>query len=177
MSDRIGIMSEGRLLQVGTPREIYERPVDTFVADFVGTLNDFEFRVERIEGPWAVMDPAPGHTVRIMTDTQHRPGETFRAAVRPEKVSIASGSAGEGSSLPGKVTDTIYLGPTTQYLIATPLGEMVAQAVSDTIQASVSPGEEVVVSWAPEAAFVLGTNESTPVSEDIDPASSRESGS
>lgn len=177
MSDRIGIMNEGRLLQVGTPREIYEKPVNTFVADFVGTLNDFEFRVERVDGQWALMGPAPGHTVRVMTDGQHGPGDTLRAAIRPEKVSIGADVAGDVSSSPGKVTDTIYLGPTTQYLIATPLGEMVAQTVSDTMQATLSPGQEVVVSWAPEAAFILDTGESTRVSENLGSAPSRESGS
>ena len=154
MSDRIGIMHDGRLLQVGTPRDIYERPADLFVADFVGTLNDFTFRVDSVEQGTAVMEVAPGHAVRVLVPGAPTAGRELRVAIRPERISLGQPAPGD-STLPATVGDALYLGPTTQYLLDTPVGRLVVQTVSDHRDDGMAPGQGITISWSPDAAFVL----------------------
>jgi spermidine/putrescine transport system ATP-binding protein len=164
MSDRIGIMNHGRLLQIGTPREIYERPADAFVADFVGSLNAFDLRVDEIAGGRAVMRPSADEQIAVALEgASAAPGSTLRVAIRPERVWVlAPGStraaepAAAGSSrLGGAVTAVDYVGPLTTYRIETAFGSISAQEANDTLAPDFEVGDRVVVTWAPDAAFVL----------------------
>jgi spermidine/putrescine transport system ATP-binding protein len=169
MSDRIGIMNQGELLQVGTPREIYESPGNPFVADFVGSLNDFRMRVDEVAGLRATARPGDGEQVTVGVAAPPSPGSFLRVAIRPERVQVARpeapGNAGPspgGSRVSGVVAEVMYLGPLTHYLVDTPaLGRIVSQQVSQRREASFSAGEHVVLSWEAEAAFVLSGDDGT----------------
>src|SRR5919198_257744 len=89
MSDRIAVMNRGVVEQIGDPREIYERPQTAFVADFIGSLNSLEFRIDDIVGGYAVMRVADGQRIVVPVGPGHRPGDNIRIAVRPERVQIA----------------------------------------------------------------------------------------
>src|SRR6187551_1212745 len=91
MSDRIAVMNGGEVEQTGTPREIYERPQTAFVADFIGSLNALDVRIDELVGEHAVMRVGDGERVLAVLGQGHRPGETVRVAVRPERVRIAAG--------------------------------------------------------------------------------------
>lgn len=159
MSDRIGIMSDGRLLQVGAPREIYERPVDPFVADFVGTLNEFSFRVDSVEGNVAVMQLSHEDRVTLPVVIPPAVGDLLRVAVRPERVKVSLPEevpASVDNRIRCVVADVIYLGPTTQLHIDAPyIGRITTHTVSDSTAVQLTRGDDVVISWAAEAAFVL----------------------
>jgi spermidine/putrescine transport system ATP-binding protein len=166
MSDRIGIMNHGRLLQVGTPREIYERPADAFVADFVGSLNAFDLRVDEVIDGYGVMRIGAGEhaTVGLAEGLAGASrGANLRAAVRPERVraaraesaTVAGAAAPTRSRVIGVVTAVDYIGSLTTYRIDTALGSLAAQQGNDTAQPDLAVGERVVASWAPEAAFLL----------------------
>src|SRR3954470_7408738 len=86
MSDRIAVMNAGRVEQTGNPREIYEHPRTAFVADFIGSLNALDLRVDELVGENAVMRLAESERVVVPVGGGHRPGETLRVAVRPERV-------------------------------------------------------------------------------------------
>ncbi|MBM4407285.1 MAG: ABC transporter ATP-binding protein [Chloroflexi bacterium] len=163
MSDRIGIMNQGRLLQVGTPREIYGRPADAFVADFVGSLNAFDLRVDEVSGGRAVMRLADGEHVAVALEgAVAAPASTIRVAIRPERIRVTEAqAAGADTGAPGAsrvggvVTAVDYVGSLTTYRIETALGLIAAQEANDTLAPDLVVGDRVVLSWAPDAAFVL----------------------
>jgi spermidine/putrescine transport system ATP-binding protein len=163
MSDRIGIMNHGRLLQVGTPREIYERPADGFVADFVGSLNAFELRVDEVTGGRARMRTGEGQQVEVGTgDARATLGSTLRVAIRPERVRIlgAGGTAGAlpcagASRLGGVVGAVDYVGSLTTYRVDTDIGSIAVQEANDSSARHFQVGDRVALEWAPDAAFVL----------------------
>src|SRR4051812_42858341 len=125
MSDRIAVMNGGRVEQLGTPREIYEHPQTAFVADFIGSLNAFDFRVDELVGENAVMRLGEDERIVVPVGTGHRPGETLRVAIRPERVQI--GAVGKpllngGSRLEGTITELVFLGMYTQFHVDTRAG-------------------------------------------------------
>jgi spermidine/putrescine transport system ATP-binding protein len=105
MSNRIGVMSAGALLQVGTPHDIYERPVNRFVADFIGETNFLEGRVE--SGQVRI---GTGDLLGVPLDAQ---AGDVTLAVRPEQVSVAPA----GTGIAAKIIDATYLGTDTHYTL------------------------------------------------------------
>src|ERR687888_79578 len=112
MSDRIAVMNGGRVEQIGGPREIYEHPQTAFVADFIGSLNAIELRVDEVVGTYAVMRLGEQERLVVPVGTGTRPGDSIRIAVRPERVQIGSGvelAPDGGSRLEGTLAEIIYL--------------------------------------------------------------------
>ena len=160
MSDRVGIMNQGVLLQVAAPRTIYENPADDFVADFVGTLNEISIRIEKIDGGRGLVTSGDRERIWIDVAGGASAGQTVRLAVRPEALRITPLDHWDGATdlsyVEGTVSDVIYLGPFTQLLIESDrLGRVVSQQVSDAGAAAIRPGMPVMVSWDPDTAFML----------------------
>ncbi len=88
MSDRIAVMNGGRVEQVGSPREIYERPATPFVADFIGSLNTLDLRADELVGSFAMMRVGEGERLIVPTEAGVKQGDSLRIAVRPEQVQI-----------------------------------------------------------------------------------------
>ena len=106
LSDRVVVMSEGRMEQVGTPFEIYNFPSTAFVASFVGTLNVLPGVVVDAPGGRLTID---GQPVRLAHSFEGSVGREIKVALRPEMVTLGSGGDGE-NRLTGKVTDVSFLG-------------------------------------------------------------------
>ena len=143
MSDRIGVMNAGRLLQVGAPREIYNYPVDRFVADFIGETN-------------FIPAEARGDLVRVAGVDLALPGAgTGRVtlAARPEQVRMG----GDGP-LPATVTRTIYFGTDTHcHMILSDGTEVVARLQSPPSgDIGLKDGQGVRIDFAPGALQILG---------------------
>lgn len=160
MSDRVGIMDQGVLLQVAAPRTIYESPADDFVADFVGTLNEITIRIESVSGGRGLVSSGDRERIWIDVPDGASAGHTVRLAVRPEALRITPLDRWDGATdqsyVDGTVSDVIYLGPFTQLLIESDrLGRVVSQQVSDARAAAIRPGMQVMVSWDPDTAFML----------------------
>src|SRR5947208_10855356 len=104
MSDRIAVMNGGRVEQIASPREIYERPETAFVADFIGSLNVLDVRVDELVGGYAVARLGERERVVVAAGSDARVGSTVRVAVRPERVQVEAGAGGApdaGSLLEG----------------------------------------------------------------------------
>src|SRR5438094_744967 len=150
MSDRIAVMNGGLVEQVGGPREIYERPATAFVADFIGSLNAFDFRLDERIGDNGVMRVGEGERIGVPVEAGNRPGETLRAAVRPEHVRVELAGASEldgGSRLEGTVAEIVFLGMYTQFHVDTTAGRFVAHRVGDESLDPLEPGARVALSW------------------------------
>jgi spermidine/putrescine transport system ATP-binding protein len=122
MSDRIAVMNQGRILQLGSPEEIYERPASVFVADFIGQTNLLRGTVERVEGRTATLVLPDGTRVRAGCPWAVSPGTAATVTVRPEKVQFVSAFDGARApdgwnQAPGVVREAIYLGTHTQYVV------------------------------------------------------------
>jgi spermidine/putrescine transport system ATP-binding protein len=158
MSDRIAVMNGGRVEQIGDPREIYEHPKTAFVADFIGSLNALDFRVDELVGGYAVMRVGETERIVVPVGSGVRAGDTFRVAVRPERIQIAAdGTAPDGGSrLEGTVAQIVYLGMYTQFHVETRSGRIVCHRLADELGAPLGVRSEVVVCWEPEQTSVLG---------------------
>jgi putrescine transport system ATP-binding protein len=161
LASRIAVMDRGRVVQVGTPSEIYEFPQSRFVADFVGTTNLFEGTVlECTPGLITVQCPEAGCTLRVDDVGRFTPGQQVWVALRPEKIRLSK-QAAEGeriNQLKGTVWELGYLGNRSTYQIKTGTGKIVtvfAQNERRTSEWSIDWSDEVYVSWEAGAAVVL----------------------
>ncbi|MFO1089522.1 MAG: ABC transporter ATP-binding protein [Hyphomicrobiales bacterium] len=167
MSDTIAIMREGKIVQTGSPRELYDEPVNSYVADFVGKSNFFRGRAEQASHATmhVVLDCGIG-THGQLPATAHRPqrGEPVVLSVRPEQISIARlGPRGErpvGMSEIVRVKNRIFLGEHTEYLVeGARLGAFMVLSPRQAEEAEpLAIGEAAVVSWNPSAALVLAAD-------------------
>lgn len=107
LSDRIVVMSEGRMEQVGTPFEIYNFPKTQFVASFVGTLNQLQAQVVEPSGGTLELE---GQTVHTSKPIDRQAGEMVAIALRPEMISMDDGAADGAEQLVGTVEDSVFLG-------------------------------------------------------------------
>ncbi|MEA2523247.1 MAG: spermidine/putrescine transport system ATP-binding protein [Thermomicrobiales bacterium] len=162
MSDRIAVMSEGRILQLGTPNEIYERPRNRFVADFIGQTNFLDGTLVRVDGEIAEVELAGSGVVRGRVPSGETPIGTVTVAVRPERVSLGSDfETGviprAWNSLSGTVADVIYLGTHRQVVVALPGGGAVTVHRQNRTggDGGPQPGENAVVVFDPAGATIL----------------------
>jgi putative spermidine/putrescine transport system ATP-binding protein len=150
LSDRILVLDEGRVQQIGTPEEVYGRPVNRFVADFLGTANLFEGRLGRTNGSAeirlgegnAVACPEPGLAE----------GSEVAAIVRPERIGILPADAGHG--LPAVVGDVIYLGQAVRYHLETDAGRAIVAATTDR-GVRFGRGTAVRLAWELDDVWVI----------------------
>jgi spermidine/putrescine transport system ATP-binding protein len=159
MSDRIAVMNGGRVEQTGSPRDIYEHPSTAFVADFIGSLNALDLRIDELVGENAVMRLGEDERIVVPVGTGHRPGETVRVAVRPERVEIeAAGNPllDGGSRLEGTIAEVVFLGMYTQFHVDTRAGALVSHRLADESLEPLEPGSRVALSWELEQASLLG---------------------
>ncbi len=153
MSNRIGVMNHGRLLQVGSPEEIYERPADRFVAGFIGETNFIDGKV--VEG--GRVSIADGLIVGAVTTSE--PGTEVTLLLRPECVSL-HGSPDEvpvgQERLEGRVRRRLYYGDALYYEVDLDAGPMVDARVENIGGVPrYESGDRVVISFAPDAAEAL----------------------
>jgi spermidine/putrescine transport system ATP-binding protein len=131
MSDRLAVMHAGRIAQIGTPREVYEEPTDSYVADFLGAANLIEILI--MERP---VDSASTLKLgdSLLTTTARvpaAPGATAQAVIRPERVRVeAHGSSGP-NRVPALVERVVYLGAATQVILRLATGESLQAVVGN----------------------------------------------
>jgi spermidine/putrescine transport system ATP-binding protein len=158
MATRIAIMSDGRVIQNGTPREVYDRPVNRFVADFVGETN-FLDGVAEMEDGRPVFALTSGGRVDAPSSSRQGPGTLM---VRPESLSLRRPDAvGPGSGIAGRIVNVAFLGNHTRVTVATSAGDLVMVRPHDTTsrrndQEEEKLEEEVCVWWyADDAALIF----------------------
>ena len=124
MSDRIAVMSHGEIQQIGDPHQIYERPVNRFVADFIGDSNFLEAEITGMRGEFANCRVNDDLSFEVQSIAEHNSGDRVTLAIRPEKITL-----GDGGDVRGKVTEAVYLGTDTSYQVA--LGDDLELSVRD----------------------------------------------
>jgi spermidine/putrescine transport system ATP-binding protein len=168
MSDRIGVMNGGVVEQVGSPREIYEHPVTAFCADFIGSLNALDVRVDEVADGHAVARISPSERLVVPVDNGRREGEELKVAVRPERIRIDAAdqpAPEDGSRLEGVVAEVVYLGSVTQFHVDTKIGRVVSYRMNEEGTGGIASGRNVVLTWPPHGSSVLAG--SVPVAETV----------
>ncbi len=153
MSDRIGVMSEGKLLQVGTPTEIYEKPTSRFVADFIGDINLIPATIA------GAGSARLSNGVEVGVIEPHPTSGAVTMAIRPERFSLhhPGDPIAEGRNrLRARVTRRVYFGDVFFYDLDIGLGEPIEVKEENRPDNPIfESGEEVYVSWRPSAANLV----------------------
>ena len=163
LSTRIAVMDQGRFLQIGTPKEIYEYPKSRFVANFIGTINIFEGGVTRVGDETISVDcPDVGGSVCALSgeNVAVDVGQQICIAVRPEKIFISRERPEDDESvrIRGVVDDLGYLGNLSLYRIRLESGRMIQVSRQNQRRSAkrfFEWDDKVWVSWRPRSAAVL----------------------
>ena len=154
MSDRIAVFNRGRIEQIGTPTELYERPATRFVADFLGDTNFFAGTVLAASDGRCWIE-VMGRQVEAMASTPIAIGAQVVVAVRPERVTLHP--AADDASLSGRLTEVIYLGAAQRSVVRLADGAdyFALHAAGDAYRATPPLGASVGLSWERQHAMVF----------------------
>jgi spermidine/putrescine transport system ATP-binding protein len=154
MSDRICVMREGRIVQFGSPQELYDRPNSRYVADFVGTSNFFNGILTDDKDTLATVRLDNGMPMQGRPSGDLTKGQIVCMSIRPEQMKLHR--AGDGLSV--EVQNRIFLGEHTEYLVKhETLGNFLVLSPRQYEQAGgpFNAGDRALVSWEPSAALIL----------------------
>jgi ABC-type Fe3+/spermidine/putrescine transport system ATPase subunit len=153
MSDRIAVMNQGRVVQVGKPAEVYETPTHRFVAEFMGHANLIPGTIAANASRFGALDTAPGRLEgRIVGNLAV--GAPGLLAVRYEKVDVAPASSA-APGLRARIAEIRYMGPTVRIDVQVAGDLMIHADLPGGRTAGLSVGDEVVVSWPRDGAVLL----------------------
>ncbi len=162
LSDRIAVMSQGKVLQIATPKAIYNRPVSVEVADFIGQMNFFKASVTDLKNGQALLDAAGlGKVTAPTTAGFLQKGANIVIAIRPEKLILSKERRAESqNAVQGVIKTAAYLGDRSHFYVTVegcdkPLA-VAAQEVETAADDALDRDSPVWVSWADDAVIVLG---------------------
>jgi spermidine/putrescine transport system ATP-binding protein len=182
VSDRIAVMNQGDILQVGTPHEIYESPATDFVARFIGETNLFDATVISTEKTSQPLLPTMGNTggdteylaeldvpslgkIKVTTVDQVSPGQQVSFTVRPEKIVIAKErpKRGDVNLFQGSVDEPIYSGFQTKFYVKTRSGVLIRVVKQHAKYYDEGPDivwqDEVFISWSANDGYIVEVKE------------------
>ncbi len=161
LSDRIAVMKDGKILQIGTPAEIYDSPHDRFVADFIGTSNFLEGIC--ISENEIVLTTEPLLKIVTVSNKDIPLNTPVTVAIRPERFNLRVAPASDVPNLlRGVIQDESYLGTTLQYTVQTDYPDPLIVHQQNTGARETlrfQRGDTIYLQWPPENAFVLKTDE------------------
>jgi len=160
LSTRIGVMNAGKIVQTGTPQEIYEFPSNRFVADFIGSVNMFEGIVTEDEPEYVrIQSDEAGSTIYIGHGISCVPGAQVAVAIRPEKMLIThEPPESEENRLTGTIREIAYMGDLSIYLVELDTGKTVKVTMPNLVRSAEQPmtwDDQVYLTWHDTAAVVL----------------------
>lgn len=160
MSDRIAVMRAGRVLQVDSPRMLYERPNSRYVASFIGQSNFLTGTVTESSVGGVLVDTGVDGVLRTRPEALAKVGETVTVVTRPERLALvpAPGASGAGNLLRGVVREALYVGNDTHFIVDLAGGTEITvreQNSSASTSSSVVAGDEVTVKWPEAGSSIL----------------------
>ena len=153
MSDRIAVLSEGQVQQVGPPEEIYERPGNRFVADFIGETNFIEAELLQRDGPLALYRGPGGEAFEAAARDGLAAGARVCLSIRPERLDLLAANTGGG--LPCTVESQVYLGTDLQYRVRLADGSLLTVRTPNGTARRFATGEAACLAVAKDSASVL----------------------
>jgi len=154
ISDRIAVMRKGKILQVGTPKELYMHPQHIFVANFIGESNFLEGYVTKLDTNKLTIELRGGLYVQSI-DKKHKKGEKVVVAVRPEVLAVEKGGKRGKNSIFGHIKGFRFEGTNVRYEILLENGDLVVIVRPALMVEWLNVGEKVTVSFPVEKSFVF----------------------
>ncbi|MEV8634623.1 ABC transporter ATP-binding protein [Streptosporangium sp. NPDC051023] len=156
MADRVAVMNDGAIEQLGTPTDLYERPASAFVADFVGETNFFRGRAV-LDGDGRVRVVLDGDRLGHRRDVENaaslEPDRDVEVGVRPEQVSLLPVEGADEPAVPGTVSEVLYEGATALHVVETAIGNLNARlSLKNLRETRWAVGDQVAVHWDARAA-------------------------
>ena len=164
MSDRVVIMNHGRVVQVGSPQELYERPSTVFASKFIGKSNILRGVVNQVDGNEVLYAIADKYFQQLVSNEKFSKNDEIILALRPEKIKIArcKVESNEVNILVGRIIDITYFGSTISVNVETDaVGEFIVEVQAWRNQETLEEGQEISLTWSPDAAFIVKDIEST----------------
>ncbi len=158
MSDRIAVMSGGRVLQVAEPRMLYEHPNCREVADFIGTMNVFAATVRQADAHAVAIDAGPLGTLQVPAGRAPdfaRPGAALLVALRPEKIRLSATAPADGKAIAGTVGTCAYLGERSHFRVHVAGHDAPVSVAAQNAAQMPAEGARVHLSWDEDAPLLL----------------------
>jgi len=151
MSDRIAVMHQGRMWQVGTPREVYAQPCNLFVSRFLGVSNELPGQLRGASGEDRLFQPADGELpgIPVRTNSKAPVGGPATLSLRPEQIRMSHERPTTSNPvLSGLIEKALFAGSDTKYLVRIGRGSVWEVRTTGTSSLSGAPGDRVFVQWA-----------------------------
>ena len=164
MSDRVVILNHGRVIQVGSPQELYERPSTVFASKFIGKSNILRGVVNQVDGNKVLYSIADKYFQQLVSNEKFSKNDEIILALRPEKIKIARSKVGsnEVNILVGRIIDITYFGSTILVNVETDsVGEFIVEVQAWNNQETLEEGQNISLTWSPDAAFTVKDIESS----------------
>jgi spermidine/putrescine transport system ATP-binding protein len=156
LSDRIAVMNNGAICQVGQPEHVYERPETLFVSNFLGQSNTFIGKLGSMEGQTGLVETDIGVLLRSDWCRGKKPGDPVILVVRPEKVKLTPESPTFENAIPAAIVHRAYLGTSTTYLLQPKQGDRITAFIqNERNHPAFEVGQNVYASWEAENCFLL----------------------
>lgn len=164
MSDRIAVMHEGRIEQIGSPQEIYERPGSPFVADFIGDTNLFQGTVELTDNSSMVVQTNSGLKIAVQQPVANEnakngeiyPGASVVVSVRPEKINLSLDVPDVSENcIEGRLSNVMYMGTHVHYMVKLLSGDRIMIRQPNTEGTLPNPDIPIYVYWAKQDCLAL----------------------
>ncbi|MGG4035657.1 ABC transporter ATP-binding protein [Paenibacillus cisolokensis] len=157
LSDRIAVMKEGKIVQIGSPQEIYEKPVNTFVAGFIGHSNFLKGTVLEKSGDKAVFQLDSGGKLVVPvepSDSRVQNGKPLILSIRPERIRLTQDDSAN-TGVKGTIKFITYVGSLSTYLVEVMGHELKVQQQNDADARAFRQGDEVCLHWSAENQTIL----------------------
>ncbi len=158
MSDRIAVMKDGIIQQIGNPVSLYEEPANHFVADFIGESNFIEGSYEGMEQELAVIKIGEERIFAMTASEKPSLNAATTITIRPERILISSPGEREGPGITGTIIEVVYIGTDIRYLLRIASGQEIQVRIQNSSKEDISAfpeGAEVQISWTAEDAKLL----------------------
>ncbi len=160
LSTRIAVMDAGRIIQVGEPTEVYERPRTRKIANFIGTINSFDGIVVSFGEELVLTCPAVATPLKVPTESDIKEGQKITLGIRPEKIRMSKSAPDNPSltCLQGEVLEFAYMGNLSIYRVRVS-GDKIIQVTAPNLQRveqrKIEWEDHVYLSWQPENSMIL----------------------
>jgi spermidine/putrescine ABC transporter ATP-binding subunit len=156
LSDRIAVMKDGKIAQIGTPTEVYERPRTKFVSTFLGDSNFFSGQIVEQTGDRIKVSLAPDLVLEARTQAGVELNRETILAVRPEKIFLSAQQPNGFNAVPAKVLHRVYMGTCTNYILQPVVGARISVfSQNETRRPAFSVNDRVYASWKMDSIFLL----------------------
>ena len=150
MSNRIAVFNEGMIQQLSTPDILYEKPENSFVAQFIGENNRMVGTIKELEGSYCIADVEGGGRVKALKVNVGSVGEKTQLSVRPERVKVKSSDIQGENSFAGEIKELIYLGDHIRARLEVCGNDEFIVKIPNEGQIQLKEGESIGVTWSPD---------------------------